>query len=76
MVGKGGLYVTNEDELGGVPGIEPQTDWAAECLKELGYPNVKRTMIPGMGHSAAYEHVIETFRPYWEGKKKRSDKQD
>ncbi|MHC4597887.1 MAG: hypothetical protein ACYS47_02675 [Planctomycetota bacterium] len=56
------------------PGIEPQTDWAEACLKELGYPNYKRTMVPGMGHSAAQKHVIDTFRPYWEGKKKRSDK--
>jgi predicted esterase len=56
------------------PGIEPQTNWAEECLKELGYPNTKRTMVPGMGHSAAQKHVIDTFRPYWEGKKKRADK--
>ncbi|MHC5038315.1 MAG: hypothetical protein ACYTHM_13450 [Planctomycetota bacterium] len=56
-----------------MPGIEPQSDWAEEALKELGYPNVKRTMVPGMKHSAAQKHVIETFKPYWEGKKKRSD---
>ncbi|MHC4779704.1 MAG: hypothetical protein ACYTFG_14105 [Planctomycetota bacterium] len=57
-----------------MPGIEPQTNWAEECLRELGYPNTKRTMVPGMGHSAAHQHVIDTFKPYWLGKKKRSDK--
>ncbi len=56
------------------PGIEPQTDAAAVFLKDLGYPNVKRTLVPGMGHSSAIPQVIETFKPYWEGTKKRGDK--
>jgi predicted esterase len=58
------------------PGIDPQTDQAEALLKELGYPDYKRTMIPGMGHSAAEDHVINTLKPYLEGKKKRSDKLD
>jgi predicted esterase len=58
------------------PGIEPQTNEAEALLKELGYPNYKRTMVPGMEHSAAEDHVINTFKPYWECKKKRSDKLD
>ena len=45
-----------------------------EALKILGYPNVKRTMVPGMKHTNAAKHVVDTFRPYWEGKKRRSDK--
>ncbi|MDQ7779209.1 MAG: alpha/beta hydrolase-fold protein [Planctomycetota bacterium] len=56
------------------PGIEPQTDWAEKLLKELGYPNYKRMMVPGMGHDTGYDHVIATFKPYLEGKKKRGDK--
>jgi poly(3-hydroxybutyrate) depolymerase len=59
-----------------IPGIEPQTDAAEALLKELGYPNYKRTMVPGMGHSGAHQQVIETFKPYWEGRKKRGDKLD
>jgi predicted esterase len=34
------------------PGIEPQTNLAEENLKKLGYTNVKRSMLPGVGHSA------------------------
>lgn len=59
-----------------MPGIEPQSDWAEEALKALGYSNYKRTMVPGMGHSAAQKEVVETFRPYWEGRKKRTDPLD
>ncbi len=58
------------------PGIEPQTDAAERLLRDFGYPNVKRTMVPGLGHSAAQEQVIATFKPYWEGTRKRSDPQD
>ncbi|GEM_PF-890489 len=58
------------------PGIEPQTDAAVKVLEHLGYPGWKRTMIEGMGHSPAHKHVIETFRPWWEGRKKRSDPLD
>jgi predicted esterase len=59
-----------------MPGIEPQTDRAEAQLKEFEYPNCKRTMVPGMGHSAAEDQVIATFKSYWEGKKKRADKLD
>ncbi len=59
-----------------IPGIDPQTDAAERLLKKLEYPNCKRTMVPGMGHSAAHQHVIDTFKPYWLGKKKRGDKLD
>jgi dienelactone hydrolase len=38
-------------KVGGVPGIEPQTDRAVEALKELGYTNFTRTMLKGVGHS-------------------------
>lgn len=33
------------------PGIETQTDWAMEAFKKHGFTNVKRTMLPGVGHS-------------------------
>jgi poly(3-hydroxybutyrate) depolymerase len=56
------------------PGIEPQTDWAEKLLKDFAYPNYKRTMVAGMGHSSAVDKVVEVFKPYWEGKKKRGDK--
>lgn len=59
-----------------IPGIESQTDQAEAVIKELGYRNYKRTMIPDMGHSAACDNVIAIFKPYWEGKKKWSDKLD
>ena len=58
------------------PGIEPQADRAERLLKEFGYPNVKRTTVPGMGHDPAYKHVIETFKPYWSGRKRRGDPPD
>jgi predicted esterase len=54
--------------------IEKQTNYAESFSKELGYSNCKRTMVPDMGHSAAEDQVIATFKSYWEGKKKRSDK--
>lgn len=57
------------------PGIEPQTDGAAQLLTDFGYANVKRTKVPGMGHDTGVVHVIGTFKPYWEGTKKRGDKQ-
>jgi hypothetical protein len=54
--------------------LEPCCDEAEIFLKKFQYPNYKRTMIPGLKHMPAFEQVIETFKPYWEGKKKRSDK--
>ena len=56
------------------PGIEPQTDWAMKVFEAIGYPNVKRTMVPGMGHSSAVSQVLEALGPYMLGKKKRTDK--
>jgi poly(3-hydroxybutyrate) depolymerase len=43
----------------GSPGIEPQTDAAEKLLKERGYTDVRRTMVPGVGHSALPGKVIE-----------------
>lgn len=60
-------------ESGG-PGIDPQTEWAKKALDDLGYSNVAHTQVPGMGHSPAVAEVLETFRPYIEGTKKRGDK--
>ena len=54
--------------------IEGQTDNAVITLKTIGYPNFKRTMVPGMKHSQARKQVIAAFKPYMLGKKKRSDK--
>jgi len=41
------------------PGIEPQTDRAVAALKELGFKDVTRTMLPGVGHSACAAQVWE-----------------
>ncbi|TET36808.1 MAG: hypothetical protein E3J72_07685 [Planctomycetota bacterium] len=57
-----------------IPGIEPQTDMAEKLIKQLKYPNYKRTMVPNLSHSPARKHVVDTFKPYWKGAKKRSDK--
>lgn len=57
----------------GSPGIEQQTDWAVEALTQLGYPKFKRTLVPGLGHSAAQERVLAFFSPYVRGEKQRAD---
>ena len=57
-----------------LPGIDIQTENALRQLRALGYPNIKHTRYPKMGHSAACNEVIETFKPYILGQKKRSDK--
>ncbi len=41
------------------PGIEPQTDRAVAALKELGFKDVTRTMLKGVGHSACGTQVWE-----------------
>ena len=40
-----------------MPGIEPQTDSAVKALESLGFTNVKRTMLPGVGHSSCAQQV-------------------
>ncbi len=47
-------------KVGGVPGIEPQTDRAVEALKSLGYANFTRTMLKGVGHSNCATEVWKT----------------
>jgi hypothetical protein len=39
------------------PGIEEQTDWAMKAFEERGFTRVKRTMLPGVGHSALPREV-------------------
>jgi pimeloyl-ACP methyl ester carboxylesterase len=39
------------------PGIEEQTDWAEKALAEHGFQHVKRTMLPGVGHSSLAKEV-------------------
>ena len=41
------------------PGIEDQTDWVMEAFEAQGFTNVKRTMLPGVGHSALAKEVWE-----------------
>ena len=43
--------------FGQKPGIEGQTDWAMEAFGNLGFKNVKRTMLPGVGHSSCTTQV-------------------
>jgi dienelactone hydrolase len=45
------------DVFGQKPGIEGQTDWAVESFGKLGFKNVKRTMLPGVGHSSCTTQV-------------------
>jgi len=48
----------NKDQVGGQkPGIEGQTDWAVESFEKLAFKNVKRTMLPGVGHAACNAQV-------------------
>ena len=47
-------------KVGGVPGIEPQTDRAVAVLKDKGFTNVKREMLPGVKHSSLAAKVWET----------------
>jgi poly(3-hydroxybutyrate) depolymerase len=41
------------------PGIEPQTDRAVAALAELGFKDVTRTMLKGVGHSPCAAQVWE-----------------
>ncbi len=40
-----------------MPGIEPQTDAAVKALEGLGFTRVRRTMLPGVGHSSCFGEV-------------------
>ncbi|HEX5138887.1 MAG TPA: hypothetical protein VFY93_18095 [Planctomycetota bacterium] len=42
-----------------MPGIEPQTDNAVATLKRLGFTDVTRTMLKGVGHSPCSAQVWE-----------------
>ncbi len=42
-----------------IPGIEPQTDAVERELKRLGYGRVRRTMVPGAGHSPLRKEVLD-----------------
>ncbi|MFQ5844648.1 MAG: alpha/beta hydrolase, partial [Planctomycetota bacterium] len=42
-----------------IPGIEPQTDAAVQALEERGFTRVRRTMLPGVKHSACPRQVWE-----------------
>ena len=45
------------DVFGAKPGIEGQADWAQESFGKLGFTHVKRTMLPGVGHSTCVAQV-------------------
>lgn len=42
-----------------MPGIEPQTDHAVKALEKLGFKDVTREMLKGVGHSACAAQVWE-----------------
>jgi len=42
------------------PGIEQQTDSAVEALTALGFKDLRRTMLPGVGHSNCVKQVWDT----------------
>jgi len=46
-------------KVGGVPGIEAQTDRAVKALQANGFTKVTRTKLPGVGHSSLYPKVWE-----------------
>jgi hypothetical protein len=54
-------------------GLDAQTACALRLLEDRGYSNVHQTEVSGMGHQNRPGLVLETFRPYWEGRKSRSD---
>ncbi len=43
--------------FGTPPGIEGQSDWAQEAFAKHGFTKVKRTMLPGVGHSSCVSQV-------------------
>lgn len=43
--------------FGTPPGIEGQSDWAMQSFEKLAFKNVKRTMLPGVGHSSCVKEV-------------------
>jgi predicted esterase len=43
--------------FGQTPGIEGQSDWAQEAFGKLGFTRVRRTMLPGVGHSSCVREV-------------------
>ena len=47
--------------FGQKPGIEGQSDWAMESFQKLGFTRVKRTMLPGVGHSSCVREVWAFF---------------
>lgn len=54
--------------FGQKPGIEGQSDLAEKALADLGYTNVRRTMLPGVKHSALHGKVWEFIDEVLEGK--------
>lgn len=48
--------VWTHGKVGGVPGIDPQTEQAMSKLEELGYP-FERVRLKGVGHSSCPKHV-------------------
>ena len=46
-----------DNVFGAKPGIEGQADWAEESFKTLKFTHVKRTMLPGVGHSSCGDKV-------------------
>jgi dienelactone hydrolase len=46
-----------EHVFGNPPGIEGQSDQAQEAFGRLGFTRVKRTMLPGVGHSSCVAQV-------------------
>ena len=44
------------------PGIEGQTDIAVEWFGKIGFTNIKRTMLEGVGHSSCINNVMNAIR--------------
>jgi dienelactone hydrolase len=51
------------------PGIEPQTDRAVAALEGLGFKDLRRTMLKGVGHSPCAREVWEVIDEVSEGGK-------
>ena len=45
------------DVFGQKPGIEGQAEWAQEAFTRLGFTHVRRTLLPGVGHSSCGKQV-------------------
>jgi pimeloyl-ACP methyl ester carboxylesterase len=55
--------------IGETQGLAGQNERALKTLRQLNYPDIRCSIIPGMGHEFAIDAVIDTFRAYLQPEK-------